>query len=1160
MGTSVDSAQWVAQLTDEDLVAVTDWGTVARGTMYAEDNRVRSVVAGDGGRVLLAEVVGSNAVSYTTIVTRSSPAAVVPPTWYGRCSCPMRTDCKHVVAVLITARTALVGAQPLEQDWRQALGPLLAAAARPRTDAAPLGLFVTLIDGVVSRWGERQRRRVILHPTRLGKTGRWVKNLTWTEVEATYRPIDADPRHVEALVAILQAHRAAARPRYGYGNPEVVLDDLGPHAWPLLRGARAVGVSILRHPDQAGSVVLETAPASVRLDVRADGDDLLVVPIVHEDGPGDGGREVDAKAMDAPATHGQLPALRPPAVTAPPHSMGATAWLVGDPAHGLVRVEGDDVHLVELTATVPAPVRDLVADGRLIRVPGEDVGAFLAMYLPHLGHLAPLTSSDGSVDFSEPSGPRVVVRVHSPAPLTIRVETGFAYGEGPRRVVVPPWSGPAPTARTTLRQDPSAQDLLDATRDLDGESGLIGRLPVLDEVDLRVAPDRLSPHGRWRIAALRDLHGMAAVVFTQRVLPQLRVEPDVEVEVDGPLPTFERVVEAPLVRVGTSEATGAGGSATQDWFDLHITVEVAGEEVPFEPLFQALVRGDDMMVLPSGFYFGLDSPELATLRGLIEEAREMADPRRKGLRLSRFDVSLWEELVALGVVDRQAAKWASGAAALQGLANRPAPTVPEHVQASLRPYQVEGYGWLAALWDARLGGILADDMGLGKTLQVLAMLQRAADRGELGGAAGPVLVVAPTSVVGTWVGEAQRFVPHLPIVALTETGRRRGTDLADAVAGAALIVTSYAILRIDGEEFAALPWAGLVLDEAQFVKNHQSKTYQAARRIGAPFTLAVTGTPLENSLMDLWSMLSLAAPGLYPSPERFTRTYRKPIESGERPELLQRLRRRIRPLMLRRTKDQVAADLPPKTDQVLLVPLSAQHARIYARQLQRERAKVLGLLADPDGNRVAILRSLTLLRQLALHPGLVDDAHAGLPSAKVETLVELLSELAAEGHRALVFSQFTTFLRLVRDRLEAEGLGTAYLDGRTRDRQQRIEAFRTGSAAAFLISLKAGGFGLTLTEADYVFVLDPWWNPAAEAQAIDRAHRIGQDKPVVVYRLVSAGTIEEKVVALQERKRDLFARVVDDGALGSGVLSAEDIAGLLEVDAPQVPARRITGR
>jgi SNF2 family DNA or RNA helicase len=335
-----------------------------------------------------------------------------------------------------------------------------------------------------------------------------------------------------------------------------------------------------------------------------------------------------------------------------------------------------------------------------------------------------------------------------------------------------------------------------------------------------------------------------------------------------------------------------------------------------------------------------------------------------------------------------------------------------------------------------------------------------------------------------------------------------------------------------------------VLDEAQFVKNHQARTYQCARRLEAPFKLALTGTPLENSVMDLWALMSIVAPGLFPDPQRFTEFYRIPIERDGDAERLAVLRRRIRPLLLRRTKELVAADLPPKQEQVLEVVLNPTHEKLYQTHLQRERSKVLGLVDDMQKNRMTIFRSLTLLRQLSLDPALVDPAYADVRSSKADAFLEQLREVVAEGHRVLVFSQFTRFLRGIRDRLEAEGIGWVYLDGQTRDRDARIEEFRTGTAPAFLISLKAGGFGLTLTEADYVFVLDPWWNPASEAQAVDRAHRIGQDKTVMVYRLVAVGTIEEKVMELKARKQALFSRVVDDGALASGSLTAEDVRGL----------------
>jgi SNF2 family DNA or RNA helicase len=434
-------------------------------------------------------------------------------------------------------------------------------------------------------------------------------------------------------------------------------------------------------------------------------------------------------------------------------------------------------------------------------------------------------------------------------------------------------------------------------------------------------------------------------------------------------------------------------------------------------------------------------------------------------------------------------------------------------------------------------------MGLGKTLQMLAMVLRAHERGELDD---PVLVVAPTSVLSTWQSEAARFAPSLSTVVVDRTRTKAGRGLEETIAGAQVVITSYAVARIDEVAFRSRPWGAVVLDEAQFVKNHQAKTYQAVRRLTARAKFAITGTPLENSLMDLWSLLSIVAPGLHPRPALFKELWAKPIENGGDAERLAALRRRIRPLMLRRTKEAVATELPPKMEQVLSVDLHPRHRAVYDRHLQRERQRLLGLIDDVNGNRIAILRALTVLRQMSLDPSLVDDAYAGLASsAKVDALVEQLGELAEEGHRALVFSQFTGFLSIVRRRLEAEGIAHEYLDGSTRNRAERIASFREGTAPVFLISLKAGGFGLTLTEADYVFVLDPWWNPAAEAQAIDRTHRIGQTRPVNVYRMVSRDTIEEKVVALQERKRDLFQRVVDDGGSLSGAITADDVRDLL---------------
>ncbi|HWD61261.1 MAG TPA: DEAD/DEAH box helicase, partial [Humibacter sp.] len=420
----------------------------------------------------------------------------------------------------------------------------------------------------------------------------------------------------------------------------------------------------------------------------------------------------------------------------------------------------------------------------------------------------------------------------------------------------------------------------------------------------------------------------------------------------------------------------------------------------------------------------------------------------------------------------------------------------------------------------------------------------------------PFLVVVPSSVVGTWVSEAARFTPGLRVASVTATARKRDTPLAEVVADADIVITTYTVFRLDNADFAALPWSGLVLDEAQFVKNHASQAHRLARDLNAPFKLAVTGTPLENNLLELWAMFSIVAPGLFPSRRAFTEEYVKPIAAAASPvhgtdaahgaTRLKRLRRRIRPLLLRRTKDLVAPELPPKQEQVLRIDLDPKHRRIYDTWLQRERQKVLGLLDDLDRQRFIVYRSITLLRMLALDVSLIDPDARDTPSAKLDALLERLGDLVAEGHRALVFSQFTSYLGKVEERLNRAGIPYAYLDGSTRRRTDVINGFREGDAPVFLISLKAGGFGLTLTEADYVFLLDPWWNPAAETQAIDRAHRIGQTKQVIVYRMVASDTIEEKVVQLAQQKAELFDAVLDDDGAFSSTLSADDIRALLE--------------
>jgi SNF2 family DNA or RNA helicase len=639
------------------------------------------------------------------------------------------------------------------------------------------------------------------------------------------------------------------------------------------------------------------------------------------------------------------------------------------------------------------------------------------------------------------------------------------------------------------------------------------------------------------LAPRTRLTGIDTMRFSTELLPLLAGHPGLIVEVSGEPADYREAGETLRIAVSTDEMAG-----DTDWFDLGVTITVEDRPVPFLDVFLALSRGEPYLLLPDGAYFCLDKPELRALARLIEEARALQDSPAGPLRISRYQAGFWDELAALGVIGHQAAAWREQ---VQGLLSAGAigqAEPPAGLRARLRPYQQDGFGWLAFLWEHRLGGILADDMGLGKTLQCLALISHARQRDP---AAAPFLIVAPTSVVANWAAEAARFAPDLNVVPVSGTVARRGQGLGELIAGADAVVTSYTLLRIDFAAYAELGWSGLLLDEAQQAKNRQSKVYQCARRLAAPVKIAITGTPLENNLMELWSLLSITAPGLFPSPDRFRDYYARPVERQGESERLAQLQRRIKPLVRRRTKEQVAADLPAKQEQVLEVDLHPQHRRAYQTRLQRERQKVLGLIGDMDSNRFAIFRSLTVLRQLSLHAGLVDEAHAGLASAKVDALLGQLQEVTGGGHRALVFSQFTGFLGKVRERLEAEGIPYCYLDGSTRDRAAVVQRFKDGTVPVFLISLKAGGFGLNLAEADYCFLLDPWWNPATETQAVDRVHRIGQTRRVMVYRLVAKDTIEEKVMALKARKARLFSSVLDDGNAFGTTVDADDIRALL---------------
>jgi len=609
---------------------------------------------------------------------------------------------------------------------------------------------------------------------------------------------------------------------------------------------------------------------------------------------------------------------------------------------------------------------------------------------------------------------------------------------------------------------------------------------------------------------------------------------------------------APLIDEGW-EVRGEGGlfraagkidirvSSGIDWFDAHGEADFGGTTAPIADVLDALRRGERFVTLGDGSQGMLPDKWLERHAPWLR----MGETRDGALRFSRAQLSVIDALLAElpdATCDAQVAEARRKLAAFDGVNPR---TEPRAFKGELRPYQRLGLGWLHFLDEFGFGGCLADDMGLGKTVQVLAYLaERATPEARAG--AGPWLVVAPRSLIFNWIREAARFTPHLRVA--DHTGQDRAAA-HDALADTDLVVTTYGTLRRDIEPLRELDLAGVVLDEAQAIKNAQSQSAKAARLLRARRRLALTGTPVENSLDDLWSIFDFLNPGMLGTASAFALAAKAARTDEGKPDL-SLLRRALRPFILRRTKQTVAPELPPRTEQTIPCELAGRQRTIYEGLRKHYRDELLGRV-DREGmnkSRMHVLEALLRLRQAACHPMLIEPKATRSESAKLATLMEMLAEIAAEGNKALVFSQFTSLLDLMQRSLDAAKLPYERLDGQTpaAERARRVDRFQAeGGAPVFLISLKAGGVGLNLTAAQYVFLLDPWWNPAVEAQAIDRTHRIGQDRRVSAYRLIAKGTVEERILELQAAKRELAEAIVAENAGGLKGLSRDDLEWLL---------------
>jgi superfamily II DNA or RNA helicase len=599
-----------------------------------------------------------------------------------------------------------------------------------------------------------------------------------------------------------------------------------------------------------------------------------------------------------------------------------------------------------------------------------------------------------------------------------------------------------------------------------------------------------------------------------------------------------------ILAVDGARLRSAGRSSARvrsgiDFFELQGAVDFDGTAAPFPALLAAAREGSRFVRLGDGSRGLLPRAWLDRCAGLASCAESIDG----ALRFGRAQAGILDALLEVqddARVDRRFAAIREKLARFAGIA---AAEAPASFRGTLREYQREGLGWLHFLRDFELGGCLADDMGLGKTVQVLALLAGRA-KSRRGGKRTPrtSLVVAPKSVVHGWIDEAARFAPALRVLRYVGSDRAALRDRFDQHD---LVVASYGTLLRDIEQLAALRFDYAILDEAQAIKNAASRTARAVKTLHADHRLALTGTPVENHLGELASLLEFLNPGLLGRARGFAA-----LMGGRQDEAaIALLARTLRPFLLRRTKAQVLAELPAKTEQTILCDLDGKQRRDYD-ELRRHYQAALAERVERDGlarSKIHVLEALLRLRQAACHPALIDPSRAAESSAKLDVLFEQLDEVLDEGHKVLIFSQFTRLLARVRQRLDERVVPYAYLDGRTRDRKERVARFQEDpDCRVFLISLKAGGTGLNLTAADYVFLLDPWWNPAVEAQAIDRTHRIGQTRPVFAYRLVARDTVEERILELQERKRSLAGSIFTSDESLVASLDAEDLRRLLD--------------
>ena len=1121
---------------DAELARFIPGNAIAAGRAYAQAGRVLRMTVSDDGNRIEAETQGSRRTPYAeTIVMRRDPQGSLRIV--GLCSCAVHTNCKHVAAVLIVARgrhklaPAPVPAFPVSP--RQALGPAgLAPPQRPappppREEPLPYPLATWLADLETAQQADeedyppsiRQRLFYVLDKAAqphgipaLSVQPVSVQLRKGGELSANQRNFSLESVNASQSARFLRPSdriilRRLARRRHGNDEDEDPQDTV----------RRIIATGRAHWGSVTGPTVSEGPPRPGH-----------ITWVLHEDGSQHPEVTIDAP----PATLLRVP----------------EPWYA-EPATGT---------LGPVALDLPAPLaRRLLAAPAIPPEHAARVRSELARRVPGMAVPTPDELPPPETLNEKPSPHLTLLTGSPPLPHSMMRHGGasiplarLSFGYGPFVV-------PTNERRTSLARGGKLYRLV---RQRDAEEALAQRLGTIgfDRVG-RIAPSWYANPWSDDLLLPGDQDGSAWLHFLLHDLRVLRAEGwEVAIADDFPI----RLAEPD----GDLSATLEEGSGI-DWLELHLGVMVDGARVDLVPALITMIAGSDaldldlpeklngarddepfLVPLQDGRFLPLPLPRIRPiLLALIElMARGGVDPEGGGsirfTRLDAADVAALEEATGVAWQGGESLR-ALGRQLREAGGSIPNAVVPESFRGTLRPYQAQGLDWLQFLRGAELGGVLADDMGLGKTVQTLAHLAIEQAEGRLDR---PSLIVCPTSVVPNWTMEAARFAPSLRLLTLHGPARK---EKFGEIGRHDLVISTYPLLARDHAVLTAHEWHVVVLDEAQMIKNPNAETTRQALRLKARQRLCLSGTPLQNHLGELWSLFDFLAPGFLGSARSFRTRFRTPIEKHADAARGEMLTKRVRPFLLRRTKEEVALDLPPKTEITESVEMEAAQRAIYEGVRLSMHARVRQAIAEKGLARsgIIILDALLKLRQACCDPRLlklkaVEKTKAG--SAKLERLVELLTVLLAEGRRVLLFSQFTSMLALIEERLAEMSLSYVVLTGDTADRGSVVRRFQAGEVPLFLISLKAGGVGLNLTAADTVIHYDPWWNPAVEDQATDRAHRIGQDKKVFVHRLVTLGTIEEKMEVLKEKKRAIVASVLEAEHGGALRLTEGDVEEL----------------